>query len=345
MPLIWLIALVGFLYSPYVYRFFDTSRPSISVFVWSDIVDREIIDSFEKETGIKVYLNYYEGNDEMFAKLQFSGGEGYDLIMPTHYMVKTLIKGDFLKKIDKKRLNFWEKLDPHFLNHSFDPQNQYSIPYIWEIYGLGIDGEFFAHKKINNSWQMLFEPAYKYRVGMTDESREVLNVASLYLFGTLEGIGRGKPTRIKNLLIKQKEFVEAYTDLTLDFLLTSKAAPVVLMPASSLYRARQRVDWAKFVFPREGSVFTIENFAIAAKSKKDDMVYAFINYLFKENALKRIFERYGYLPARKDVLHSLDLSFMGNIDYIFDSYFKKVYLVSRLFSREQTSALWLAIKS
>ena len=345
MPLFWLVLLVIFLYSPYAEQFLSRYHKSITIFVWSDIVDSTVIKNFERETGIKVYVNYYEGNDELLTKLEFSDGAGYDIIMPTHYMIEPLRQRGFLKKIDKSKLNFWDQLDPHLLNLYYDPQNAYSIPYLWEFYGLGINNNFFTGKKIENSWQMLFDPAYTYRVGMTDEPREILNVAGFYLFGQLKQFDELQLERIKNLLRKQKKFVDAYTDLNSDFLLTSKSAAVVFLPISSFYRARQRVDWVNFLLPKEGSLMTIENFAITAKSDKEDLAYIFINYLFKDYAVKQVCEYYGYLPTLKNLLYAMDVAGVPPIDYIFDSYFTKLSLVRLLFSRQQMSQIWLAVKA
>lgn len=345
MPVFWLTLLIIFLYGSYAEQWLNKYRKSITIFVWSDIVDTEVIKNFEQETGIKVYVNYYEGNDELLTKLEFSDGAGYDIIMPTHYMIEPLRQRGFLKKIDKSKLNFWDQLDSHLLNLYYDPQNTYSIPYMWEFYGLGIDSDFFSGKKVENSWQMLFDPAYKYRVGMTDEPREILNVAGFYLFGQLKQFDEIQLERIKNLLRKQKKFVEAYTDLNSDFLLTSKSAAVVFLPISSFYRARQRVDWIKLLLPKEGSLMTIENFAIAAKSDKEDMIYTFINYLFKEHAVKQVCDYYGYLPVLKDLLYSLDFPDVPSVDYIFGSYFTKLSLVKLLFSRQQMSQIWLSVKA
>jgi len=54
MPLFWLVLLVIFLYSPYAEQFLSRYHKSITIFVWSDIVDSTVIKNFERETGIKV---------------------------------------------------------------------------------------------------------------------------------------------------------------------------------------------------------------------------------------------------------------------------------------------------
>ena len=341
----WMVLLFLFLYSPLAKNFIRRHQDSITVYVWSDMIKPEVVKKFEAETGIKVYLNYYEGNDELLTKLEFSEGVGYDIIMPTHYMIKPLVERGFLKKIDKSRLDFWNELDPHLVGLSYDTENTYSLPYVWEIYGLGYNGNFFKNKEVAKSWQMLFEPKYNYRVGMTDEPREVFDMAGLYLFGNLDKINYSSGEKIKRLLRKQKKVVEAYTDLNLDFLLTSQSAAIVLMPSSSFYRAKRRVEWAQFILPQEGTVMTIENLAIASKSSKEEQVYKFLNYLFKREILEEIYDDYGYFPSRADFLNDLNMSEIASMDYIFGSYFPKIYLVKSLFSRAEMAKLWLSIKS
>ena len=345
MPIFWLLLLVAFLYSPYVDRFFSRYRKSISIFTWSDVIDSETIRSFEKETGIKVYINYYEGNDELLTKLQFSSGIGYDIIVPSHYVVQSLKNRGFIKKIDKSRLDFWSQIDPHLLNHYFDPNNEYSIPYVWDIYGLGINTTFFKDKKIENSWRMLFEPSYNYLVGMTDEPREIIDVASIYLFGNMNELTAGQPTKIKNLLLNQKSFVEAYSDQAVEYLLTSRAAQVVFMPSSSFYRAHKLMEDSRFLIPGEGTVASIENLVIVDKSKKDDLVYMFINHLYKSGCIKQTYKKYGYLPVITSFLQSIDFSYIGGIDHFFGPYFDKIHLIKRLLPRKRMSALWLALKA
>jgi spermidine/putrescine transport system substrate-binding protein len=309
------------------------------------MIDPDIIMNFERETGVKVFLNYYESNEELLAKLQFSGGAGYDLIIPSHYVVKPLIKRGFLKKIDKKSLGFWSQIDPHLLGHYYDPEDEYSIPYMWDVYGLGINRQFFADKKINKSWQMVFDPSYKYRVGMTNDIREVMDIASLYLYGRMEKLQPVQLQKVKDLLLGQKKFVEAYTDLIFDFLLTSKICPVVFMPSTALYRARRNVDWVDFILPDEGSIFNIDSFVISAKSSKDDMIYTFLNYIYKKDVIRKAYDFYGYLPPRKDLLHELNLDYLGGIDFVFGPYFEKLQLSRALVSRKQMTNLWLAIKA
>jgi spermidine/putrescine transport system substrate-binding protein len=351
----WLILIGAFLYSPYVMNMLTRDQRSISVYVWSDMVSHEVIADFEHKTGIRVFLSYYESNDELLAKLQFTGGAGYDLIVPSHYLMKSLVNKGFLKKVDKARLPFLRDIHPFLLGNYYDPHNDYAIPYVWDVYGIGFDREFFANKQLRATWQAVFEPERVvagwqqgervYRVGMPNDIREVMSAASLYLYGSTDTFNAEKLHAVKQLLLKQKPFVEAYTDLVYEFLLTSKTCPIVFMPSTAVYRARRFVDWVGFMLPDEGTIFNIDSFAISSKSEKDDLVYEFLNCVFSKESLTRIYEKYGHLPARNDLLREIDLGYVGGIDFLLNTYLPKLHLSRALVSHRDLAKLWLTVKA
>ncbi|VFS26469.1 Spermidine/putrescine-binding periplasmic protein precursor [Serratia liquefaciens] len=87
--------------------------------------------SSPKETGIKVIYSTYESNETMYAKLKTYKDGAYDLVVPSTYFVDKMRKEGMLQKIDKSKLTNFSNLDPQMLNKPFDPNNDYSIPYIW----------------------------------------------------------------------------------------------------------------------------------------------------------------------------------------------------------------------
>ena len=91
-----------------------------------------LLEQFTKETGIKVIYSTYESNETMYAKLKTYKDGAYDLVVPSTYFKSTrCAKEGMLQKIDKSKLTNFSNLDPQMLNKPFDPNNDYSIPYIW----------------------------------------------------------------------------------------------------------------------------------------------------------------------------------------------------------------------
>src|SRR3989304_6903588 len=87
--LCWSGLFFGALYFP-KWQFWALEPRTLSLLVWGDLIPPSLIAQFEKETGIKVYLNFYYSNEELAVKLKATRGENYDLIVPSDYTVKIL---------------------------------------------------------------------------------------------------------------------------------------------------------------------------------------------------------------------------------------------------------------
>lgn len=341
----WLAIILVWLYSPHVIHLLQKRERNITAFVWADIIDPNVVKKFQEQTGIHVNFNYYESNDELLTKLDFSEGAGFDLIMPTQHMVKELAERGFLKKLNKSKLTFMNDIDPHFLGIYYDPHNDYAIPYTFDVFGLGIDRAFFAQRLFDPSWALLFDPPYSYRVGMTDEHGEIIGAAAKYLFGNITTLTPEQAQQVRQLLIKQKGWVEAYTDLTATQLLTSRTCAVVFSPSSYVACAMARDPNIAFVIPREGAFLSIENMVIPRKSDKDELTYQFINFLMRNESLRAITQKYCYLPVKKNVLYSIDTSHIGGIEHFFQNDFNRLSFIKPLLPRREQYQLWLKIKA
>ena len=65
-----------------------------------------------------------------------SGGSSYDVIIPSDYMIARMINEDLLLELDFDQIPNMANLDPQYLNREFDPQQKYSVPYMWGTTGI-----------------------------------------------------------------------------------------------------------------------------------------------------------------------------------------------------------------
>ena len=54
---------------------------TVNVFAWGDYVQDNMIEKFQKDTGITVNLSTFGSNDEAEQKLKAAGGKGFDGII------------------------------------------------------------------------------------------------------------------------------------------------------------------------------------------------------------------------------------------------------------------------
>lgn len=341
------IGLIAFgLYWP-TWEIIRHEEDSINVFAWGDILDPAVVSDFEKQTGIKVNFSYYSSNEELIVKLKATGGQGYDLIIPSDYAVNVLIQENLLKEIDKTQLKFWNGLNPNLTGHFFDPENAYSIPFEWELYGFGIDKDYFANRPMQPSWKMIFDPnVVKYKITMKNDPIEAVEFAAFYLFGPVSSIDENQAIEVKRLLKQQKPWVEAYADFRGDYFLATKNCAVVIASSSYIWRTMRMFDFVGFVVPEEGSFITIENLCIPKPSKKEELTYQFINYLYTPQSVSSHYETYGFFPAMLKAEDIADIDVQASqILKDSETHFNKYHFFQNILPQEEVRDIWVDVKS
>ncbi len=344
--LFWVVLIFCALYWP-KWKFFSYESNAINVFAWGDILEPEVIANFEKETGVKVNLNYYSSNEELIVKLRATRGEGYDLIIPSDYAVNVLIEDDLLKEVNKERLHFWNSINPSLLNHFFDPGNRFSIPFEWELFGLGVDRDYFKEHPTAPSWGMIFNPdVVKYKITMNNDPIEAVEFASFYLYGLVGELSPEQALAVKQTLIRQKPWVAAYANFRGDYFLATRNCAVVIASSSYIWRTKRLFNFVDFIVPEEGSFMTIENLCIPKASQKDDLVYSFINYLYTPDSAAAHFETYGFFPA---TVHTVDVPNMdeqaSRLIRSTPEDFKKFHFLQNILPQQEVRDIWVEVKS
>ncbi|MCF7806654.1 MAG: spermidine/putrescine ABC transporter substrate-binding protein [Simkaniaceae bacterium] len=320
---------------------------TIDVFAWGDFFDHDdILKKFEERTGIKVNIHPFASNEEMYTKL-LSNKNGYDLIIPSDYMVKTLIQKNLLKPLDHQRLQCLNAISPSLLHLEYDPNNIYSLPCAWEIYGIVIDQEIFPKNKIPHSLHALFDPeVVQYKLIMPADAGEAILFASHYLYGPLSQLTKEQADQVLKLLISQKKWVEAYVDYRGKYLIQTKNCHAGILRSSFAFSMFREHPFLHFITPDEATFISIENLAIPAHSKKEDLVYQFINYLYEPKVQAQAIGKHSPMyPANPSALDYIDES-----QPYFDQYYRSLerqdfVFFKRLLSEEEMRKIWIEVKS
>lgn len=343
---LWVALIATILYWP-KFEFSTADANTLNVFAWGDILDPDVIARFQKKTGIHVNLNYYSSNEELIVKLRATQGAGYDLIIPSDYAVNLLAEENLLKPLDRSQLGFWKELNPNLLNYFFDPDNRYSIPFEWEIYGFGIDADYFALHPTRPSWKMIFDPeVVRYKIVMRNDPIEAVELASFYLYGPITDLNDEQALAVRSLLKQQKPWVEAYADFRGDYFLATKNCAVVVASSSYIWRTMRLFDFVQFVLPEEGTFITIENLCIPRLSTKEALAYELIRFLYTEESTMSHYETYGFFPAclRAEQIENLDAQ-AASILKDSENNFSKYHFFQNVLPQEETRDIWVDVKS
>src|SRR5690606_34226908 len=99
----------------------------------------------------------------------------YDLAVPSTYYVNKMRKEGLLAPIDHSKLSGFANLDPTLINLNIDPDNAYSVPYLWGTTGIAVNADKIDPETIS-SWADLWREEFKGRVMLTNDVREVFHI-------------------------------------------------------------------------------------------------------------------------------------------------------------------------
>lgn len=285
-----LIVIGGFIYGQ---KDGTSKNGQVIVYNWGEYIDPEIIDLFEEETGIDVIYEEFETNEIMYPKIQ-SGAIAYDVVCPSDYMIQRMIENDLLAEINYDHIPNLKYIGDNYMkmSHQFDPENKYSVPYLW-----GTVGILYNKKMVDepvDSWGILWDKKYEDSILMQDSVRDAFAVALKYLGYSLNSTDLDELEAAKNLLIEQKPLVQAYViDQVRDKMIGGEAALGVIYSGEALYCQQENPD-LDYVIPKEGTNIWIDSWVIPKNAKNVENAEAFINFLCRPDIAKMNFDYITY---------------------------------------------------
>ena len=165
----------------------ESGKRTLNVFNYGDYINEDLIKKFEDETGIDVIYDTYESNEIMYQKVKNSPST-YDLIFPSDYMVEKMKKEDMLEKIDFNNIPNYKYIGEDFKNLSYDPSNEYSVPYMWGTIGIIYDAD--RVDEVVDSWDILWNEKYKGEIFMFDSIRDTLAISLVRLGYSMNSVNK-----------------------------------------------------------------------------------------------------------------------------------------------------------
>jgi len=266
-------------------------QKQLNLYIWSNYVNDKLIKRFEERYNVRVNIEYYSSNEALLAKLQ-TGVVDYDLVMPSDYMIATFIKDGLLQPIDKSRLKNFDNLDPRFLNQSFDPNNEYSIPFAWGTSGIGYRKD--KVKEEIKSWAAFWDPRFSGRISLLDDIRENFAVALKLKGYSLNSTDPQQIAEARDLLLRQKPLVQTYDSATFDQLLLSGDAWIVQGYSGQIARASQENPNIVYVIPQEGCTIWSDNLCIPRTASSPDLALLFIDYILEAESAAEVTNFSGF---------------------------------------------------
>jgi putrescine transport system substrate-binding protein len=266
----------------------------LNVYNWSDYIEPTVIESFEKDTGIKVNYEVMDSNELLETKL-LAGRTGYDVVVPSASFLARQIKANIYQKLDKSKLPNLKNMDADITKRLevFDPGNEHAVNYMW-----GTDGVGYNEAKINeampnapvNSYAMFFDPAVaknfqKCGISILDAPSEIVGAVLIYLGKDANSENPEDLKAAEKVLMSIRPYVRLINSSKYIEDLANGEICLALGWSGDVLQASNRATEAgkgvtiKYNIPKEGSVMFFDNFAIPADASHVKNAHLFIDYM------------------------------------------------------------------
>lgn len=280
-----------------------SSKDTLTVYNWGDYINEDVISEFEKEFGVKVVYDVFATNEDMYVKIN-AGGGNYDVAFPSDYMIKRMINEDLLHKINFDNIPNYKYIDEQFKNLGYDPDNQYSVPYMWGTVGI-IYNKTMVDEPVD-SWRILWDPKYSKQILMLDSQRDSIGITLKMLGYSLNTKNVQELEEAKEALIEQKPLVLAYVgDEVKDKMISGEAALAVVWSGDAVYMMRENPDLA-YAIPKEGSNLWFDAMVIPKTSKNKELAEKFINFMTRTDIAFKNTDYIGYSTPHTEAKSQLD---------------------------------------
>ena len=272
----------------------DKKEEKVYVYSWGDYLNPEVLQLFEKETGIHVILDEFDTNESMYPRVA-EGAVHYDVLCPSDYMIQKLISNDLVQPLDFSKLPDAKKyIGEEFFKQAeaFDPGNKYSVPYCWGTVGIIYDKTKVTEPV--DSWNILWNEKYKGQILMQDSARDAMMIPLKLMGKSLNETDKEVLAKAQEMLIAQKPLVQAYVvDEVKDKLINSEAAMGVVFSGEAPIILQENPNMA-FAIPKEGTNLWIDGWVITKDAQNVDNAHKFIDFMCRPDIAAKNFEHLGY---------------------------------------------------
>lgn len=286
-------------------------KQKLVIYNWTEYLPESALTAFSKETGIEVEYATYESNESMYAKLKLLDGKGYDLVVPSTFYVEKMRKEGLLQPINKAALKNYANLDSFSMGKAHDPNNEYSVPYLWGTTSIVVNGDDIDASKIKK-WADLWNPEYKGKVLLLDDVRDIffigLRVCGFNDNSTNEAEINCAYEKLKSLMPN----VKAFNSDSPKTLLIRGDVSIGAVWSGEAFKASQEMKNLQYIYPEEGAVVWIDSFVIPKGAANVDAAHKFIDFMLRAESGKASIEELGYAAPNTATLPLLDESLRNN---------------------------------
>ena len=268
---------------------------TLYLFNWTYYTPESVIEAFEKEYGVKVVLDYFASNEDMFAKLK-GGGSGYDVVFPSQDYAEIMIREKMAAPLDHEKLDNLRYISPLARQKAtYDPDMVYAVPYYMGASGIAVMKN--SVEDYPRDWSIFSDSRFRNRMSMLDDMREVMGAALAHLGYSVNSLdpdelekatrlvnGQWKPNIVK---FDAEGFAKAFS---------SGEFSVVHGYGEAVFEEIEEERWddVDFFLPEEGGPMYLDSMMIPVTARHVELAHLFINFIHRPEMYAQFLDRFRF---------------------------------------------------
>jgi putrescine transport system substrate-binding protein len=266
----------------------------VNVYNWNDYIDETVLETFTKETGIKVRYDVFDSNEVVLTKV-LTGGSGYDVIVPTLYALQRLITAGAMDKLDKAKVPNLSGMNADIMRSaaSEDPGNEHGVPYMWAPNAIGVNVKE-VEKRIGSpipaTLDLLLKPELSDKIAecgiyVLDSETDMVPMTLAWLGKDPNSNEKADLDAAVAALNKVRKNIRKFTSGDYIGPLANGDICMAIGYGGDLFQSKGRAEEAKrgieiaVLLPKEGTPIAIDMFGIPKDAKNKEEAHAFINFM------------------------------------------------------------------
>lgn len=282
----------------------------LNLYIWSGYIAPDLVAQFEKQTGIKVNIDNYDSEETLLAKLK-QGGAGYDIAVTSQAMIPVFAREGLIEKVDAAKLPGYGNIAPRFRKPQWDPNGDYSIPYMWGTMNFAVDTSVYSGDI--NTLKVLFDPpaALRGKINMFDSAGDAIALAAIEANVPFCSEDPKQMQKVLDVLKRQKPFVKTYNSKA-GAIRESMVSGEIAMSSiwsGSAQRASELKHSISYAYPKEGSLAWVDNIVVPKGAPDLENAKKFMAFLLtpKAAALNTNFLKYQNAVEGADAYVAADV--------------------------------------
>ena len=321
----------------------------LKLYLPGEYLGENVISDFEKQFGVRVIVENFDSNEMMYTKLM--AGDRYDVVIPSDYMIERLMKEDYLQKLDKSLIPNMENMDEAVLGMSYDPRNDWSIPYFWGSVGLVYNHENVDPAVVEREgWEILRNTDYAGHIYIYDSERDSFMMAFKALGYSMNTENSDEINAAYEWLLQMNNTMSPVyvTDEVIDSMMNGYKDIAVVYSGDATVILDENEDMS-FYMPSQGTNIWCDAMVIPANAENPKLAHEFINYMLTYEAAFDNTETVGYTSPNAEVFEEMTTSedlYAENAAYLPRSGYDKdeMFHDNQILMRE-LSRLWIKVKA